>query len=332
MPSVAPLRVGLIGAGDIAAYHLRAWRAQPDVAVTAICDRAPERAAARAAAFGIPAAYASAEQMLAENAFDALDVMTWRDGHVAMVRLAAAHGIACLCQKPLAPTLAEAEALVGEVAGRIRLMVHENRRFAPHFRAIAGWLSEGRVGPIRQCHAIMNRAGFLPDAQGVRPAVRRSPAMATEPRLMIGEVFIHQLDVLRWLLGPLDVVAARTLRTEPEIAGETVATILMQTVERAPVVLSGSFVAQGFGTAVSDRLELIGSRASILFEGDTLQLLGEAPEARRFDLEAGYQACFDGAIGHFVARLRDGEPFETDAAENLHTLRLVEAAYAAAMA
>ena len=46
---------------------------------------------------------------------------------------------------------------------------------------------------------------------------------------MIGEVFIHQLDVLRWLLGPLDVVAARTLRTEPEIAGETVATILMQT-------------------------------------------------------------------------------------------------------
>ena len=133
-------------------------------------DRAPERAAARAAAFGIPAAYASAEQMLAENAFDALDVMTWRDGHVAMVRLAARDGIACLRQKPLAPTLAEAEALVEEVAGRIRLMVHENRRFAPHFRAIAGWLG----ARARRPHSAMPRhhepCGLLLGRQGVRPA------------------------------------------------------------------------------------------------------------------------------------------------------------------
>lgn len=147
---------------------------------------------------------------------------------------------------------------------------------------------------------------------------------------MIGEVFIHQLDVLRWLLGPLEIVAARALHTEPDIAGETLATILLQTTDGAPVMLSGSFVAPGFGTAVSDRLELIGSRGSILFAGGILDLLGEVTERVSFDIEAGYQACFDGAIGHFVTSLRSGAPFETDAVENLETLRLVEAAYQAA--
>ncbi len=325
-----PLRVGLIGAGDIAAYHLRAWRAQTGAAVVSICDRIRGRADALAAEFGIGSVHVDAARMVAEEPLDAVDVATWRDGHVAMVRLAAARGLACLCQKPLAPSYVEAEALVAEVSGRIRLMVHENRRFAPQFRVIADWLREGRLGTVRQCHAIMNRAGFLPNADGVRPAVQRSPAMAREPRLLIGEVFVHQLDVLRWLLGPLAVVAARTLHTEAEIAGETLASILLQTQTGAPVVLSGSFVAPGFGTVVSDRLELIGSRASILFDGDTLQLRGAAPERLRFDLQAGYQACFDAAIGHFVARLRDGQPFETDAADNLRTLQLVEDAYAAA--
>ncbi len=326
----APLRVALIGAGDIATYHLRAWQAQPDAEVVAVCDVVPERATSRGAAFGVPGIYTDAARMLTEVKPDAVDVATWRGEHVAMVLLAAEHGLPCLCQKPLAPTLAEAEALVAMVAGRIRLMVHENRRWSPHFRVMAEWLRDGRLGGVRQCHAIMNRGGFLPDAKGVRPAVLRSPAMATEPRLLIGEVFIHQLDVLRWLLGELEIVAARTLHTEVEIAGETLASILLQTAKGAPVVLSGSFVAPGFGAAVSDRLEIIGERASILFEGDTLKLRGDAAETRRFDLAAGYQACFDGAIAHFVACLRDGAPFETDAADNLHTLRLVEAVYQAA--
>ena len=112
--------------------------------------------------------------------------------------------------------------------------------------------------------------------------------------------------------------------------GETLATIMLQTRSGVPVVLSGSFVAPGFGVAVSDRLELIGSKASLVLDGDTATILGERPETVLFDLQAGYQACFDAAATHFAARLRDGGPFESDAADNLGTLRLVEAAYHAA--
>lgn len=318
----------MIGAGDIAAYHLRAWRAA-GVTVAAICDRVVGRAAARAAEFGIAAVFDDAAEMLRATALDAVDIVTWRDDHAAMVRLAAAHGLACLCQKPLAPDLAEAAALVAEVGGTIRLMVNENRRFSPHFRLIKAWLDDGRVGTVRQCHVTMHRAGLLRDATGERPAVRRSPAMAREKRLLIGEVFIHQLDVLRFLLGELRVLAARTLHTEAEIAGETLATIMLDTAGGAPVVLSGSFVAPGFGSTVADRVELIGSRASVILDGDTLECRGEGAEVVRFDMAAGYQACFDAAARHFAGRVARGEAFESEAADNLRSLALVEAAYAA---
>ena len=50
----------------------------------------------------------------------------------------------------------------------------------------------------------------------------------------------------------------------------------------------------------------------------------------QYDRDTGYQASFDGVIGHFVDCLETGAPFETGPADNLQTLRLVEDAYRAA--
>jgi predicted dehydrogenase len=61
-----------------------------------------------------------------------------------------------------------------------------------------------------------------------------------------------------------------------------------------------------------------------------LTLLGPRPRSLRYDGEQGYQASFDGVIGHFVDCLVTGAPFETDPTDNLETLRLVEHAYWAA--
>lgn len=61
----------------------------------------------------------------------------------------------------------------------------------------------------------MAGAGFA-NEQGVRPQLVRQAFFAELERLLIGEVFIHQLDVLRWLLGPLRIVAARTGRRVPQ--------------------------------------------------------------------------------------------------------------------
>lgn len=268
--------------------------------------------------------------MIEHAGIDAVDIATWRDSHPTLVRIALTAGVHVLCQKPLAPTLALSEALVRETEGRIRLMVNENRRFAPNFRLVADWIAAGHVGQVRQTHMIMLRSGFLQDAQGVRPAVARAPRMADEPRLLIAETLIHQLDVLRHLLGPLRVLAARAARTEPSIPGETLATIMMETHMGAPVILSGSFVAPGFGTAVSDRMELIGSRSSILVDGVVVESRGAFTARQSFDQAAVYQACFNAAALEFADALATGREFAEPAVANLETLRLVEACYAAA--
>ena len=147
---------------------------------------------------------------------------------------------------------------------------------------------------------------------------------------MIAEVLIHHLDVMRCLCGELKVVAARAARTVADVRGETVAAILLETVSGAPVEVVGTMAAPGYPARPPDRLEIVGSRASAIFEDSELRLLGATPRSQSYDKERGYQASFDNVIAHFVDCLESGAPFETDGVENLATLRLVEDAYAAA--
>ena len=98
----------------------------------------------------------------------------------------------------------------------------------------------------------------------------------------------------------------------------------------AAVIVNGSMAAPGYPASAEDRLEMVGSRASIELSNARLRLIGFSEKERKYDPAEGYQASFDGAIAHFVTHLRTGEQFETSAEDNLETLRLVEHAYWAA--
>ena len=135
---------------------------------------------------------------------------------------------------------------------------------------------------------------------------------------------------VRYLCGPLRVVAARAARTVPDVVGETFAEIFLETASGAPVTVTGNIAAPGYPPRVPDRLEIVGSRASAVFQDDALALLGPAPRHQPYDRDAGYQASFDAVIAHFVECLESGAGFETDPADNLETLTLVEHAYWAA--
>ena len=89
-------------------------------------------------------------------------------------------------------------------------------------------------------------------------------------------------------------------------------------------------MAAGLPPRTLDRLEVIGSKASATFADLELRRHGADPRSHRYDHDHGYQASFDGVIAHFVGCLEKGGPFETDPADNLETLRLVEHAYWAA--
>src|SRR5262249_50256616 len=106
-------------------------------------------------------------------------------------------------------------------------------------------VAEGELGDILLPPPAPISAGFLPGADGRRPALERQPFMAREARLMIAEVLIHQLDVVRYLCGPLRVVGARALKTLPEVRGESLATIFLETATGAPVEVTGTMAAPG---------------------------------------------------------------------------------------
>ena len=325
-----PLRIGLAGAGMISHHHLIAWSRDSRAKVVALCDPDLAQAHCRAAEFAIPGVHANLDEMLAGQELDAVDVASPRETHAALVEAAAARGIDVLCQKPLAPTFAAGEALAQRVAGKARLMVHENWRFRPWYRSLKRWLDDGETGRLLQADMATLSGGLLPDAAGRRPALERQPFMAREERLMIAEVLIHHLDVLRWLFGPLRVVGARTAHSLPLVRGETLAVIFLETTAGAPVTLRGAMAAPGFPAGTGDRLEVVGGKASALLEGMELRLLGTPGRQEGFDFTRDYQGSFDAAIRHFVDCLISGEAFETDVQDNLETLRLVEESYAAA--
>jgi predicted dehydrogenase len=326
-----PLKVALAGAGMISWYHLVGWRNLGErVRVVAVCDPDAAKAANRAEEFSIPNIYRDADTMFAAEAIDALDVASPRATHAGWVDAAAARGIDVLCQKPLTPTLAESDALVRRVAGKSRLMAHENWRFRPWYRELKRWIAAGELGELVLARMAMLSSGLLPDATGRRPLLEREPYTQHEERMMIAEVLIHHLDVMRFLCGELRVVAARGARTVPDVVGETVAAIFLETASGAAVEVTGTMVAAGYPSRPPDRLEVVGSKASATFEDSELRLHGASPRSQRYDSQRGYQASFDGAIEHFVDCLETGAPFETGPADNLETLRLVEHAYWAA--
>lgn len=324
----APLRVGLIGAGWVTQHHLKGWATLGDAArVVAIADPSAERAAERAAAFGIPAVFASAEAMLEAGGLDAVDIAAPRAVHADLARLAARHGLPILCQKPLAPTLAEAEKLVADIGGQVRLMVHENWRFRAYYRQAAEWLRAGRIGRVKAAHLTLVTSGTVPDAHGRLAALERQPFMRDEARMLVAEVLIHHLDTLRMLLGPLKVEAAALSRTCREMRGEDGAVIQLSTAEGAGVSVFASFAAHGAPPQQADRLAIIGDAGTVWLDGPELRLAGASPEQLAYDAEATYLGSYAATIAHFVDCLASGSPFETSPEDNLETLRLVEDCY-----
>ena len=323
-----PLRIGLIGAGMVSRHHLIAWAAIPDRAkVVAVADPSPDNAARRASEFGIPQTYADAAAMLAGTDLDAVDIAAPREMHVPLVRLAAQQRLPVLCQKPLAPNLAEATALAAEIKDLTRLMVHENWRFRGYYRDAAAWLRAGRIGNVKQAQLTLLTSGVLPGPDGLCPALERQPFMRREKRMLVAEVLIHHLDTLRMLLGPLRVTAAELSRSSDQLVGEDGAVVQLKADNGAAVAVFASFAAHGHPAAQVDRLDILGDKGAIRLDGPRLTCAGASPAQQVYDLATEYQGAYNRTIAHFVTSLREGTPFETAPHDNLHTLQLVEDCY-----
>jgi len=330
-----PFVVAVVGAGYFARFHLEAWPRVPGVRLAALCDLDAAKAAEAAAAHGIPAVYDDARRMLDETKPDLLDVATGPESHHALVALAAERGIACICQKPLAPTYPEAVALV-ELAERagIPLIAHENERFKPWWREIRRLIDAGRLGRLHGA-SFRLRPG---DGQGPRAYLDRQPYFQTMPRLLVHETAIHWIDSFRYLFGETTGVYAHLRRLNPVLAGEDAGHFLMAFGSGALACFDGNRL----NDHVADDPRLTMGEMTVEGEGGVLRLDGFARlfwkphrEAEREHAYAWEKRSYGGdavraTLAHAVAHLRDGAPLENSGRAYLRNLEIEEAIYRSA--
>jgi predicted dehydrogenase len=331
------LRGVVAGAGYFSQFHFDAWRRIDAAEIVAVCDPDGGRAREAARAYGIPRTYAEPAAMLAAERPDFIDVITPPKTHRALCGLAGEHGVHIVCQKPLAPSLDDAVAIV-EQAERadVRLMAHDNFRFQPWHREMKGLINTGAVGRLLgiSCRTRMGD-GWGPDAY-----LSRQPYFRTMPRLLIFETGVHFIDVFRYLGGEVREVFARVRRLNPVIAGEDAAILYVEFEGGATGLWDAnryneSSAADARYTFGEFRLEGDGGAIRLDENGAIFVKPLGRPEREHSYTHARRGFAGDSchaALSHFVERLRDGRPFETEGRAYLQTLAVQEAAYASAAA
>jgi len=211
---VSAVRVAVIGAGYFSRFHIDAWSRLDGAELVAIVDT--DIAKAEAAVNGC-ATFTDVEAMLDAVSPDLVDIVTPPATHRALVEAVAARNLPMICQKPLAPTLAEAEeiARLADAAG-VTLLVHENFRWQPWYRESKRLLDAGALGAVTNAWFRL-RPG---DGQGPNAYLDRQPYFQDMPRFLVHETAIHLIDTFRFLFGEATWVQAHLRRLNPAIAGE----------------------------------------------------------------------------------------------------------------
>ncbi len=220
-------RVALIGAGYFAQFHLEAWQrlAQEGLCeLVAVCDSDIKKALEAASSTGA-SPYTDAAQLINECELDLVDIATPPSSHATLLQLTLAKRVPSICQKPVAPTFAEAKQLAEQVQqSSVAVWVHENFRWMPWYREMKVAIASGALGSLHEI-AFRLRPG---DGQGPDAYLSRQPYFQVMPRFLVHETLIHLIDTFRFLMGEVVAVSAQLRRVNPVLAGEDAGYVLFR--------------------------------------------------------------------------------------------------------
>lgn len=196
------MRVGIIGAGLQGRRRAPVLRDWPDAKLVVISAAHLEAARRLASVMGCQAAEGW-RPVVERPDLDAVIVCTPPHLHAEITIAALESGKHVLCEKPLARTLEEAEAMVQRArrTGRV-LKCGFNHRHHPGIQQVRRWFDEGRIGQplfLRCRYGIGGRPGYEGEW-------RANPAIVSGGQLM--EQGIHAVDLARWFLGEFSQVTA----------------------------------------------------------------------------------------------------------------------------
>ncbi|VBB09792.1 Hypothetical protein LUCI_5090 [Lucifera butyrica] len=182
------LRVGVIGTGAIGEDHIRRLTHTVTGAnVVALSDINVQNARRIADKYGAKF-YATGEEVIAAPEVDAIVIASWDPTHAHYVLAGIKAGKFVFCEKPLATSANDCKNIVeAEIAGGKQLVqVGFMRRFDRGYRQIKAAIDSGRIGEVLMLHC-MHR--------------NRVPGPKHTTEMSIKNSVIHEIDVLRWLLG-----------------------------------------------------------------------------------------------------------------------------------
>ncbi len=260
------MRWGIAGFGWVAADHMAPGIAAAGGTVTAVADPSP-KARARASASGF-AAFETAAAMIASGLCDLLYVATPNDAHLEPVQAAMAAGIPVLCEKPMAVTLGQAEALAASVSGHTLYGTAFDQRHHPAHAAMADAVGAGAIGrpvAIRIVYACWVDPAWSPDG-APHDNWRADPKRAGGGAVI--DLALHGLDLAQRLLG--EALVALSVTLQRRIHGYAVDDGGMLAGRTATGVLFQSHVAYNCAeTLPRRRLEILGEHG-LLVATDTM--------------------------------------------------------------
>jgi predicted dehydrogenase len=294
-----PLRVGLIGYAFMGAAHSQAWRTAPHFfdlplrpELTVLAGRDPAAVTTAAARLGWAGTETDWRRVVERDDVDLVDICTPGDTHAEIAIAALAAGKHVLCEKPLANSVAEAEAMTvaaeRAVPSGVRAMVGFTYRRVPAVALARRLVADGRLGQIRHV-----RAQYLQDWIA-DPAVPLSWRLQKEKAGSgaLGDIGAHIVDLTQFITGQtltgVSALLATFVRKRPlaavtgKLGGVGGGGMGEVTVDDAAVFLGrltggalATFEATRFalGRKNAIRIEVNGSAGSLAFDFEDMNVL-----------------------------------------------------------
>lgn len=311
------LRVGVIGAGAMAAAHLAAYAAIPDVTVVGIATRSPERGKELAARFGAAAVYPDSASLLDKARPHGVSVTTRDDEHVAPTIAALERGVGVLLEKPIAGDAAGA-VTIAQAARRTGTLLVPGHvlRFAAPYRRLHDEVAGGRIGTVVGVSARRDRTRAVHEHYA-----HVHPAFLT---------CVHDIDLVLWLTGSR---VTRVHAMEHRAPGDPQPDILWAHAELASGAIASFATAylhpSDVAVPASDRFEAYGTQGVAVVDLTVPMLTVHAGPTTAPDwligLEDGTGAVLE-EVRHFTDRLAGRTTMEVVTVDDaLHGIRVADA-------
>ena len=277
-----PLRIGIIGAGNVGVSHILAWQQISGAIPVAVCRRDEEKARIFADQFNLDWE-TDYQALLNRDDIDIVDILVPSGLHAEIGIAAAKAGKHVIVEKPIDVTLNKADELIAACrANDVKLAVISQYRFMDGMQRMYKVLEKGQLGPLVQGDAYIK--WFRPQSYYDSGAWRGTWELdGGGPFMNQG---IHFIDLLLSAMGPVRSAYAKTKTHAHDIEVEDVGIALLEFRNGALGVIEAS---TSTFPGMPARLEIHGTKGTLIIEGDKLVLLhieGQEPE-RATDVDAG---------------------------------------------